>query len=54
MQRKNYYLSQDPYVAELVLAKEDETVFVPGLVSSRLAETPQNVISLIDAFVATP
>ena len=54
VQRKNFYLSHDPYVSDLVITKGDDPVFVPALSAGRLAETPQNIINLIDAYFATP
>ena len=52
--RLNYVLGQDEYGAETLLSLNDGRFPVPGLSVGRLVETVPEMITVLDAYLATP
>ncbi|MEQ8858666.1 MAG: hypothetical protein RIC56_08460 [Pseudomonadales bacterium] len=51
--RKNYLLGQDEYGARTTLSLRDGRFPVPDLAVGRLVETPDEMIAMLDAYLAT-
>jgi len=48
-----YILSQDPYGSTIELSVNNTTLPVPEMAVGRLVETPENIITMLDAYAAT-
>ncbi|MCP5084665.1 MAG: hypothetical protein GY948_23500, partial [Alphaproteobacteria bacterium] len=51
--RLGYVLSQDTYGASVEIDRRNSSIPIPELPVGRLVETPDEIISVIDAFLAT-
>ena len=52
--RLGYVLGQDRYGATIELSSKGDTLPIPNLAVGRLVETPEQVVTMLDAYLSTP